>query len=135
MNKYKNLDCVIINETELRHELRDKNGQVNDLMKKLANQIKIKDLVVTQGSEGATLYSKGSKKYYNVEAFASRIVDKIGSGDTMLSLISIFLKLNLDKTYSLLIGSLAASQSVGSMANKNLIDKIKLIKAIDHTLK
>ena len=70
-----------------------------------------------------------------MEAFATKIVDKIGSGDTMLSIIAILLKLRFDKTYSLLVGSLAASQSVGSMGNKNLINKIKLVKAIDHTLK
>ena len=70
-----------------------------------------------------------------MEAFATKIVDKIGSGDTMLSLISILIKLRFDKTYSLLVSSLAASQSVGNMGNKNLINKIKLVKAIDHTLK
>ena len=70
-----------------------------------------------------------------MEAFASKIVDKIGSGDTMLSLIALLLKLQLDKTYTLLIGSLAASQSVSTMGNKSLIDKLKLIKAIEHTLK
>lgn len=135
MDKYKNLSCVIINETELRHELRDKNSKINILMNKLSSKIGISDLIVTMGSEGAILYNKKSGKFYNVEAFATKIVDKIGSGDTMLSLIAILLKLGLDKTYSLLVGSLAASQSVSTMGNKNLIDKIKLVKAVDHTLK
>ena len=135
MEKYNNLNCVIINETELRHELRDKNSNINSLMIKLSNRIGVQDLVVTMGSQGATLYNKNLKKFYDMEAFATKIVDKIGSGDTMLSIIAILLKLRFDKTYSLLVGSLAASQSVGSMGNKNLINKIKLVKAIDHTLK
>ncbi|MDC3167233.1 PfkB family carbohydrate kinase, partial [Candidatus Pelagibacter sp.] len=135
MDKYQNLNCVIINETELRHELRDKNSKINSLMIKLSNKIGIEDLVVTMGSEGASLYNRKLKKFYDIEAFATKIIDKIGSGDTMLSLLAILLKLNIDKTYSLLVGSLAASQSVGIMGNKNLIDKIKLLKAIDHTLK
>jgi len=135
MEKYKNLNCVIINETELRHELRDKNSKINSLMIKLSGRIGIEDLIVTMGSQGATLFNKNSKKFYDMEAFATKIVDKIGSGDTMLSLIAILLKLRFDKTYSLLVSSLAASQSVGSMGNKNLINKIKLVKAIDHTLK
>ena len=118
MNKYKNIDCVIINETELRHELRDKNSKVNYLMNNLSKKLNISNLVVTQGSEGATLYNKKSKNSITWKLFASKVVDKIGSGDTMLSLISIFLKLGLDKTYALLIGSLGASQSVSSMGNK-----------------
>lgn len=135
MNKYKNIDCVIINETELRHESRDKNSKISYLMSNLSSNLNISDLIVTQGSEGATLYNKKLKKYFYMDAFATKVVDKIGSGDTMLSLISIFLRLGLDKTYALLIGSLGASQSVSSMGNKNLIDRIKLIKAIDHTFK
>ena len=135
MEKYKNLECVIINETELRHELRDKNSEIRILMKKLSIKNNIQDLIVTQGSQGATLLNRQSKKFFNIEAFASKVIDKIGSGDTMLSVLSIFLKLRSDKKFSLLIGSLAASQSVSSIGNKNLIDRIKLIKAIDHILK
>ena len=135
MEKYKNVDFVIINETELRHELRDKNDKINNLMRKLSSKINIADLVVTQGSEGATLFNKQTNKFYKMEAFASNVIDKIGSGDTMLSVLSLMLKSNIDKNFSLLIGSLAASQSVSSIGNKRLIDKIKLIKASDHILK
>ena len=110
MNKYKNIDCVIINETELHYESRDKNSKISYLMSNLSSNLNISDLIVTQGSEGATLYNKKLKKYFYMDAFATKVVDKIGSGDTMLSLISIFLRLGLDKTYALLIGSLGASQ-------------------------
>ena len=41
MEKYKNVDFVIINETELRHELRDKNDKINNLMRKLSSKINI----------------------------------------------------------------------------------------------
>ena len=70
-----------------------------------------------------------------MDAFAEKVVDKIGSGDTMLSIIALCLKLKLNKYLSLLISSLAASQSVGSIGNKYLIDEIKLKKAVDHILK
>ena len=70
-----------------------------------------------------------------MDAFASKVVDKIGSGDTMLSILALCLKAKLNKHLALLIGSLAASQSVSSIGNKFLIDKINLKKAIEHTLK
>ena len=135
MEKYLNSDCVIINETELRHELRNKNDNLRELMKKLSQKNKIKDLVVTQGSVGATLYNKKLNKFFDMDAFASKVVDKIGSGDTMLSILALCLKAKLNKHLALLIGSLAASQSVSSIGNKFLIDKINLKKAIEHTLK
>ncbi len=135
MDKYIKSNCIIINETELRHELRNKNEELKNLMKQLTNKIKIKDLIVTKGSQGATLYSNQSKEFYEMDAFAEKVVDKIGSGDTMLSIIALCLKLKLNKYLSLLISSLAASQSVGSIGNKYLIDEIKLKKAVEHTLK
>ena len=51
-------------------------------MSNLSSNLNISDLIVTQGSEGATLYNK-TQKYFYMDAFATKVVDKIGSGDTM----------------------------------------------------
>ena len=59
----------------------------------------------------------GIEKIYKIPAFASKVVDKIGSGDTMLSILSICLKINMPKDLSLLISSLAAAESVENMGN------------------
>ena len=134
-NDYKGVDCVIINEMELRHELRDKRGNLNNLMKDLSKMIKIDELIVTMGQEGARLYNNKNKKFYNMDAFATKVVDKIGSGDTMLALLALCLKNKLDKHLSLLIASLAGSQAVGNIGNKYLVDEIKLKKSIEHILK
>ena len=47
LKNYKNIDFVIINEKELRHELRDRSGQLKMLIKKFCKEQNIKDLVVT----------------------------------------------------------------------------------------
>ena len=135
MKNYKGVDCVIVNEMELRHELRDKSGNLNVLMKKLSKDIKINELIVTMGQEGARLYNRKNNKFYNMEAFATKVVDKIGSGDTMLALLALCLKTRLNKYLSLLVASLAASQAVGNIGNKFLVDEIKLKKSIEHILK
>ena len=62
LRHYKNIDCVVINENELRHELRNRDSKLEILMKELTNRLNISNLVVTRGSNGATLYSK--KKNY-----------------------------------------------------------------------
>ncbi len=135
MKNYKGVDCVIVNEMELRHELRDKSGNLNTLMKKLSKNIIINELIVTMGQQGARLFNKNTNKFHNMEAFATQVVDKIGSGDTMLALLALCLKNKLDKRLSLLIASLAASQAVGNIGNKYLVDEIKLKKSIEHILK
>ena len=52
---YNNFDVGIINEQELRHELRNREGNLNHLMKALCKKLKIENLIVTQGTGGARL--------------------------------------------------------------------------------
>ena len=135
IQKYRSVDCVVMNETELRHELRDKNEKLKILVKKLTNMIKIKNLIVTRGSNGAILYNSFNKKYITCPAFASKVVDKVGAGDSMLSIMSILIKSKFKNIISLFLGSLAGALSVGEMSNKVPIKKTKLLKYFNHTLK
>ena len=135
IQKYRGVDCVVMNETELRHELRDKNEKLKILVKKLTNMIKIKDLIVTRGNNGAILYNSFNKKYITCPAFASKVVDKVGAGDSMLSIMSILIKSKFKNMISLFLGSLAGALSVGEMSNKVPIKKTKLLKYFIHTLK
>ena len=135
MQKYKHIDCVIINENEIRQEFRNKNEDLKILMKSLAKKQKIKDLIVTRGTEGSILYNKKINKFEICEAFANKALDKVGAGDAMLSLISPCLKLGIEKELSLLVGSLAAAHSVETMGNKFYVDKKNIIKSIQHLIK
>ena len=135
MDKYKRFDCVIINETELRHELREKQGALEPLIKKLSQKLESVYIVVTRGSNGATLYNREMDQFFLFPAFASKVVDKIGAGDAMLALLSISLFNTGKETLSLLLGSLAAAQSVESIGNSISISKTTLLKTIQHTFK
>ena len=61
-------------------------------------------------------------------AFASKVVDKVGSGDAMLALLSASLRSGYDEKMSLLIGSLAAAQSVETIGNSKSVSKEYCIK-------
>ena len=82
----------------------------------------------------ASVFALNSKFYY-VDAFANKIVDKVGAGDTMLSVISPCIKSNFDSDISLLVSSLAASQSVESIGNKFSINKTTLLRTLENVLK
>ena len=135
IQKYKGVDCVVINETELRQELRDKNEKLDILTKKLTKMIGINNLVITMGSDGAILYSSKDKKYFYCPAFASKVVDKIGAGDSMLSIMSILIKSKFKNIISIFLGSLAGAISVEEMSNKVPIKKTKLLKYFNHILR
>jgi len=135
IRNYKNFNTLIINEKEIRHEIRDKASKLEILMRNLAKEKNIMNLIVTTGSSGSILYNKRNNKFYYADAYAHKIVDKIGAGDTMLSLIGPCLKSNVDSDITLLISSLAAAQSVETIGNKYTIGKIKILKTLENFLK
>ena len=135
IQKYNNIDCVVMNEQELRQELRNKNEKVENLAKKLAKILNIKNLVITRGSNGAFLFDSKTKNIFYSPAFASKVVDKVGAGDTMLSIISLLIKLKSQHLLSLFLGSLAGAISVEGLSNKVPLNKTKLFKYMEHILK
>ena len=135
MKNYKKFNTLIINEKEIRHEMRDRVSKLNDLIVKLAKEMKIQNLIVTRGSDGSSLYNNKTRKFIYADAYASKVIDKIGAGDTMLSVISLCLKSKIDSNLSLIISSLAAAQSVENLANKDSISKLSMLKTLENILK
>ena len=55
IRKYHDVNCLIINESELCHELRQRNGNVEEMATTLKDIINSKYIAVTQGKDGAFL--------------------------------------------------------------------------------
>ena len=134
LDKYKNLDCLIINEAELRQNFRDRDTKLEVLLKKISQSHNIKKVTVTRGAQGVIMYSANKKKTYYCPAFATNVVDKIGSGDAFLSLLSLSEGTNNNHFISLLLGSLAAAQSVETIGNSYSVNRLKILNSIKHIL-
>ena len=135
ISKYKNADLVIINENEMRHEMRDKSSELNYLIKKLAKKINSKIITVTSGDQGSTSYNKKINKVFNCPAFASKVVDKIGAGDTMLAVLSLAIHKKANIKFSMFLSALAAAINVQSEANSLVLNRVDMIKSIQSYLK
>lgn len=136
IGKYKNSNWAIINEVELRHELRDRYTNVKSLMIKLSQKLMIKNLIVTAGKNGSYYYSQKFKKIIHCPAFASNIVDKIGSGDSFMAIFSI-MNICFPKNHllSLFLSSLATTQVLEGFGNEKTINLTNLLKATKYILK
>jgi rfaE bifunctional protein nucleotidyltransferase chain/domain len=135
IDKYFSADCVVINETELRHELRNKNSTVKDLIIELSKKRNFKIIIVTQGIDGATLFEKKSKLFYYCPAFQSNAKDKIGAGDTLLFIFSIVFYVSRCPILSLFLSSLAAAENIKHYANSKVLNDVLLTKVLNHVLK
>ena len=102
---------------------------------KLQKRLNTKNLLVTRGKNGAILYDKKSRTFKESPAFANNVVDKVGAGDAMLSIISLLIKIGAPKDLSLLLGSFAGASSVETMGNSASITKKNFLRYIEFSLK
>ncbi len=135
ITKYKKANLILMNETELRYELRDNDSHRVDLIKKLGKIIKSSYIAITHGKTGATIYSRKNKVITHVPAFARHVVDKVGAGDALFPILSACLKSNIPMDASLYIASISAAINSENFANKNTLDKLYFKKFLEHSLK
>jgi rfaE bifunctional protein kinase chain/domain/rfaE bifunctional protein nucleotidyltransferase chain/domain len=133
--KYKKINLLIINESEIRQEFRDKNNDIKFLIKKLSKLNNIKIVVVTQGKDGAVLFNARDNKFYYCPGYCEKVVDKIGAGDSMLSIMSIFTKVKSDLDLTLVLGSIAAANSIMNISNSSFISSKGMLKTLSHMIK
>ena len=133
--KYKRVNTLVINEGELRYELRDKHSEVQKLAKKLSKIISVKNIVVTSGKSGSTFINTKKNSLIFCPAFNKNNIDTIGAGDTFFATLSLVLGSELDIKICMLIGSLAASFSIDQQGKKTYFDTKTLNKHLTHIFK
>lgn len=136
IGKYKNSAWAVINEVELRHELRDRYSDIKKLMVNLSKKLHIKNLIVTAGKNGSYYYNANDKKFMHCPAFAIKIVDKIGAGDSFMAIFAIMKYcFPNDIRLSLFLASLGVLQVLEGFGNEKHIKLTDLLKAIKYILK
>ena len=133
--KYKKINTLVINDSELRYEIGDKNSSVLSLAKKLRKKVIFNKLIVTQGRSGAFLINYKDWSSTFCPAFNENSVDTVGAGDTFFALASMCLGTKIDDKLSLLISSLAASFSTNQVGNTSVFNYDIIKKQLNHILK
>ena len=132
---YKKMNSLIINDSELRYELKDKYSNVLNLAKKLSKRISVNNIVVTKGREGSVLINCKNWSVTSCPAFSSNSVDTVGAGDTFFALYSLSIGSKIDNKIGLLISSLAASFSTNQVGNISTFNCDILKKQLSHIIK
>jgi sugar/nucleoside kinase (ribokinase family) len=91
-------------------------------------------LSITQGVKGVFCYTSDGN-CLQVPAFATSSVDRIGAGDSYLSLSALSLAKGGSPMLASFIGSVAAAMSVQIIGNQEPIKKVPLCKFITRLMK
>ncbi len=136
IGKYKKAQFAIINEVELRHEMRDRISEIEILIKLMSKKLEINTLVVTAGTKGSYAYSRKKNKVYHCASFAKNVVDKIGAGDNFMSIFSLVSNYSKgDLMLPLFIASLSTIDVLSGYGNQNSSNLSSLKKRIMYILK
>ena len=114
---------------------KNKVDELDILLKELSKKLNSKYTVVTSGSEGVKILQKKNNNIVKCPAFGTKVIDKVGTGDTMLVTLALSFYMKNNIYFSMLLASLAAAQNIQFMANSKTINRVNLIKSIQSYLK
>jgi len=131
ISNYTKADYVCVHEGELRHDYRNRDDSIKVLTKLLSDRIEADVITITRGKEGSVSYK--NEEFIDCPAFSGKVIDRIGAGDTLLAITALCFAADIPADLTLLIGNLAAAETVASTGTGNKLNKNNLIKAV-HTL-
>jgi len=117
----------------LRHDYRNRNDSINSLIKRLYKSANSKFITITLGKKGSMVFN--GNKFTYCPAFAQKIVDRVGAGDTLLAITSLCFAGGVDNRVALLLGNLSAAETVASAGTGNRLNKTNLLKTVETLLK
>lgn len=132
ISKYSSVDLLSLNGSELQLELRDKNPDYLSLVPKLMKEKKSSRAVLTLGGDGMMVFDR-SGEYLHIPALATKIVDKVGAGDSVLAISSLLTALGAPIDVLGFIASLVAAHEISQLGHRSgltIIDLKKHAKSI-----
>ncbi len=133
ISKYTKADYVCVHEGELRNDFRNRHDSIEYLTKKLSERIKSEVITITRGKKGSFVHKGGGS--LSCPAYANKVVDRVGAGDTLLSITSLCFAAGIPEDITLFLGNLAAAETVASTGTGNKLSKVNLIKTVQAILK
>ena len=134
ISKYPRADLVCLANHEITLEERNRSRSVKDMILSVSEKLACPRVVVTMGKSGGVSYSK-DEGFFEVPAFASHVVDRMGAGDAVLSLTSLCVAQQAPMEIAGFIGSVVGAQVVATLGHSRSVERIPLMKHIESLMK
>lgn len=135
INRYSRADFISLNGPELRMATHNRYDPLETLAKSVAQKTQASFFAVTLGSKGAILLDNEQNKIHKAPVLSTKVLDRVGAGDTFLSLAGICLAGKLPGEVAMFTASAAAALDVQVVCNREPINPIILFKYITTLLK
>jgi rfaE bifunctional protein nucleotidyltransferase chain/domain len=134
ISKYPRADYVCMAENEIRLEARDRRGDLKPMVREVARKLRCDRVVVTRGKNGCLTYS-AEEGFSEVPALATRVVDRMGAGDSFISVTAPCVYQKAPMELVGFIGNAAGAQAVATVGHRKSTERTSLFRHIECVLK
>ncbi len=136
VTKYQNrADYVCIDEPEARLALRDRTGQMLDVIHAIAKEMGgARRVAITRGHHGSLTYEQGMP-VTQIPVLSREVVDRIGAGDAYLAITAPCAVLDYPMDLVGFIGNAVGALAVRIVGNRSAVEPVPLFKFITALLK
>lgn len=122
ISKYPRADYISLAEGELRLDLRTNEGDIFHLAQQLFKRTECPLLTVTRGKRGIFCLNQKAGSVAEGPGFAQSFVDRVGSGDAVLSVTSPLAAVGATPDILALVGNLAGSEAVKTVGHRSSLE-------------
>ena len=133
ISSYPRADYICINEGELRLDARNRHGLISDMIGPLNAKLGCSKFLVTRGSQGVSYFENEAE--FESPSFATSVIDRTGSGDAVLALTSMCVRVDAPPEIVAFIANVIGAQKVQIMGNASSVERVATFKFIEALLK
>jgi len=119
---------------EVALETRMRHGDWRDLALEVMRRIKCPHFTITWGKYGSLHYTVDGD-FIQVPAFAPRVVDRVGAGDSVLAVTSLLVAQGAPWDIVGFVGNLAGAQMVAELGNRATVSKASIAKHVSSLMR
>ncbi len=134
ITKYNNPYFVCLDEPEIRLAAQERYGNIEDIARKIKDELNAKYLIVTLGKKGSIGINK-ENMVNRTPIFSTKVVDTVGAGDAFFAFTSPCFARELPLDMVSFIGNAVGALAVQIVGNKKPVEKYELLELIRAVLK
>lgn len=134
ITKYPRADYVCIDEPEMRLACHSRFGNMKDLVRRTARELKSKYVTVTRGHLGSLVYS-ADNGFAETPILSKEVVDRMGAGDAFLAITAPCVAAGFSPDLVGFIGNAVGALAVRIVGNRTPVEPVSLMKFITTLLK
>jgi rfaE bifunctional protein nucleotidyltransferase chain/domain len=131
---YPRADYISISYGELCLEMRKRFVEVEQMLPILRERVNCDRITITQGKAGICSWS-GKHGIWHAPALTQHFVDRVGSGDAVLSLTSPFAAIGVEPDLLAFMGNLAGAEAVKTVGHRSFLERRSFVKQIRALMK